>query len=148
MYVNSVLGECGIKGTHSAGAQSFLKFGNEVTKENTQAGDIVVLKRFKDGKVVPGGGHVGFVVGRHYDEKTHQYMVTVLGGNQGNSVSVQDYPEKNVLGYRRLSEDDQKKLNDSLLCYKEQYADDKKLQQNVQIVSAGKPSATKNQRVL
>lgn len=42
-----------------------------------------------------GGGHVGFVVGR---DKAGNLMV--LGGNQGNRVSVAAFPVSRVIGYR------------------------------------------------
>lgn len=42
-----------------------------------------------------GGGHVGFVVGQDYDGR-----LLVLGGNQGNRVSVAPFTRDRVLAYR------------------------------------------------
>lgn len=52
------------------------------------AGCVVVFQR-------PGGGHVGFVVGR---DKAGNLMV--LGGNQGNAVNVRAFSVGRVVGYR------------------------------------------------
>ena len=45
-----------------------------------------------------GGGHVGFVVG-----KTKSGMLKVLGGNQSNAVTIQDFDPKRVTAYRWVS---------------------------------------------
>ena len=45
-----------------------------------------------------GGGHVGFVVG-----KTKTGLLKVLGGNQGNAVTIQDFDPKRVTAYRWIS---------------------------------------------
>ena len=45
-----------------------------------------------------GGGHVGFVVG-----KTKTGMLKVLGGNQSNAVTIQDFDPKRVTSYRWVS---------------------------------------------
>ena len=45
-----------------------------------------------------GGGHVGFVVG-----KTKTGMLKVLGGNQSNAVTIQDFDPKRVTAYRWVS---------------------------------------------
>ena len=45
-----------------------------------------------------GGGHVGFVVG-----KTKSGMLKVLGGNQSNAVTIQDFDPKRVTSYRWVS---------------------------------------------
>ena len=45
-----------------------------------------------------GGGHVGFVVG-----KTKKGMLKVLGGNQSNVVTIQDFAPKRVTSYRWVS---------------------------------------------
>ena len=45
-----------------------------------------------------GGGHVGFVVG-----KTKKGMLKVLGGNQSNAVTIQDFDPKRVTSYRWVS---------------------------------------------
>lgn len=45
-----------------------------------------------------GGGHVGLVVG-----KTKAGMLKVLGGNQSNAVTIQDFDPKRVTAYRWVS---------------------------------------------
>lgn len=45
-----------------------------------------------------GGGHVGFVVG-----KTKSGLIKVLGGNQSNAVTIQDFDPKRVTSYRWVS---------------------------------------------
>lgn len=45
-----------------------------------------------------GGGHVGFVVG-----KTKTGMLKVLGGNQSNAVTIQDFDPKRATSYRWVS---------------------------------------------
>jgi len=52
-------------------------------------GAVVVFER-------EGGGHVGLLVG--YDDKRNALLV--LGGNQGNCVSVRPFSTDRVLGYR------------------------------------------------
>lgn len=50
-------------------------------------GCVVVFER-------KGGGHVGFVVGR-----TSNNLLMVLGGNQGNRVSIAPFESSRVIGY-------------------------------------------------
>lgn len=45
-----------------------------------------------------GGGHVGLVVG-----KTKNGLLKVLGGNQSNAVTIQDFDPKRVTAYRWVS---------------------------------------------
>jgi len=91
-FANSVLGAAGIKGTGSAMAQSFLKFGTAVNTPTK--GDIVVFERGAKGS---GLGHVGFVVGVNKNG-----TLQVLGGNQSNKTSVETFKTSRVLGYRRI----------------------------------------------
>ena len=90
-FVNGALGATGVEGTGKLNARSFMEWGKETTSP-TQ-GDIAVFTRGN-----PNGwqGHVGFYVGPS-DKKGY---VRVLGGNQGNKVSIRDYPESELLGYR------------------------------------------------
>lgn len=67
-------------------ARAWLNWGVPLVKP--AVGCVVVLER-------GGGGHVGFVVGT--DE---QYRLMVLGGNQGNAVSIAPFDRVRVLGYR------------------------------------------------
>jgi uncharacterized protein (TIGR02594 family) len=88
-FVNGVLGAKGMTGTGKLNARSFLDWGQPV--RTPTKGDIVVLER--NGSSWQ--GHVGFLVSEDKD------TVTLLGGNQGNKVSVKTYPKDRVLGYRR-----------------------------------------------
>jgi uncharacterized protein (TIGR02594 family) len=90
-YVGSVLNASGMKGTGSLMAKSYLKYGNPTN--NPTQGDIVVLNRGSD----PRYGHVGFVESIDYNKG----VVNVLGGNQGNSVSIKSFPLGQVAGFRQ-----------------------------------------------
>ncbi|MCW4115677.1 TIGR02594 family protein [Aurantimonas sp. MSK8Z-1] len=90
-FVNSTLQQAGMKGTGSNLARSFLNYGSPVTQP--RPGDIAVFSRGD-----PNGpqGHVGFVQGVNPNG-----TISLLAGNQGNAVSVQNYDTKRLLGYRR-----------------------------------------------
>lgn len=84
-FVSWCLEQSGIKSTRSARAKSYIDFGKKLDKPTL--GCIAVFTR-------TGGGHVAFFVS---ESATH---VRVLGGNQGNKVSIADYSKENLLGYR------------------------------------------------
>jgi uncharacterized protein (TIGR02594 family) len=67
-------------------ARDWLNWGTKL--EFPTIGCVVVFSRDK-------GGHVGFVVGRSIDGH-----LMVLGGNQGNRVSIAPIDNSRVLGYR------------------------------------------------
>lgn len=73
-------------------ARSWLRVGTEVKQlEEANVGfDIVILRRGE-------GGHVGFFEG------VSQGTVTLLGGNQNDSVSVAAFDKARVIGVRRLA---------------------------------------------
>jgi len=83
-------------------ARSWLGVGHRIPLENARVGcDVVVLSR-GDGtqpgpEVMDAPGHVGFYAG--HDE----IHIQVLGGNQGNTVSVRSYRRDRLLGIRRLT---------------------------------------------
>lgn len=87
-FVNWCLQQAGIAGTNSAAARSFLNWGREI--KTPVEGCIVVLKRGNSSWQ----GHVGFYVGEIGDR------VNLLGGNQGNKVSIKGYKKEDILGYR------------------------------------------------
>jgi len=90
-FVNAVLKEAGGgNGTGKLNARSFLNFGKETN--SPKIGDIVVLER---GGKNSWQGHVGFFQG--YDKNGN---IKVLGGNQGNKVSIASYPKEKLLGFR------------------------------------------------
>ena len=97
-YVNATLAQAGIAGTGSNLARSFLNWGDAVSVP--QKGDLVVLSRGD-----PNGpqGHVGFFDGFNEDGS-----VRILGGNQGDAVSIASYSADRVLGYRRAGKSDVK----------------------------------------
>ncbi len=86
-FVSGVLEKSGIKSTRADSARSYLNWGSKLGAPIY--GCIVIFER---GAL---SGHVGFVVGR--DAKDN---LMVLGGNQGDMVSIRAFDEKRVLGYR------------------------------------------------
>lgn len=93
-FVGSVLGQAGYQGTGSLAARSYLEWGEEVAEADVIQGDVVILWR---GSPSSWQGHVGFV------HEVQADTVLILGGNQGNQVSIQAYPKSKVLGYRRAA---------------------------------------------
>lgn len=71
-------------------ARAWLDWGRAI--DHPEVGCIVVFER-------TGGGHVGFIVGR---DARGRFMV--LGGNQGNSVSIAPFDFTRALGFRWPSE--------------------------------------------
>ena len=93
-FVNWVVAAAGVKlpsiapkGTRSAMARSWLKWGTEI--KTPIPGAIVIFRRGK-----PPQGHVAFVV-----EKQGSRLL-VVGGNQSDAVTQATYPLEDVLGYR------------------------------------------------
>jgi uncharacterized protein (TIGR02594 family) len=76
--------------THKATARSWLSWGE--SQIFPAPGDICVLWRSSP---TSWKGHVGFYVGGN------RRIVVLLAGNQGNKVSVREFPRSRVLGYRR-----------------------------------------------
>lgn len=85
-FVNWCLKQAGEATTNSLMARSFVNYGNKIKPTK---GAILVFRRGK----AP-SGHVGFYVG---ETKTH---FRVLGGNQGDSVSIKPYPKDELLAVR------------------------------------------------
>lgn len=83
-------------------ARSWLAIGTPVPIEDALVGnDVVILKR-GEGKqpgpdVLNAPGHVAFFAGREPG------TVLLLGGNQGDKVSLARFPAADVLGVRRLA---------------------------------------------
>lgn len=86
-FVNFCIEQSGFAGTDSAMARSWLKWGRSTDKPLT--GCIAVFKRGE-----PPSGHVAFFVADYGNN------ISVLGGNQGDKVSIAQYPASNLLGYR------------------------------------------------
>lgn len=90
-FVGGVLAEVGIHPPAQPGAaRSYLSL--PVSLDKPAYGCIVVFWR---GKRAGWSGHVGFVVG---EDKRGNLMV--LGGNQGDMVSIKPFDKGRVLGYR------------------------------------------------
>ena len=90
-FVNATLQQSGQKGTNKLNARSYMDWGQAV--DAPERGDIAVFSRGD-----PNGweGHVGFFDGYNEDG-----TIRVLGGNQGNAVSIQSYSPDRLLGFRR-----------------------------------------------
>lgn len=73
---------------HKATARSWLLWG--VPLQKPAYGCVVVIKRGNN----PAQGHVGFLVGIDAEH------VHILGGNQGDKVSIAPFKREDVLGYR------------------------------------------------
>lgn len=78
--------EVGIRSPRSDGAKSWLTWGAPL--QSPVLGCVVVLQR-------PGGYHVGIAVGRDRDGR-----LLLLGGNQGDAVSIAAFDRARVVGYR------------------------------------------------
>lgn len=92
-FVGAVLGQAGLAGTNRLNARSYENWGVEVSLAEAQIGDVVVFwRKNPDGAY----GHVGFYAGRAPDGD-----ILVLGGNQGNAVSIAPYPQSRLLSVRR-----------------------------------------------
>lgn len=87
-FVGAMLKRAGYDGTGSLMARSYLSWGRAL--DEPMAGAIAVMKRGAN----PAHGHVAFVVG------TTDRLVFLLGGNQGDAVSVAAFEASRILGYR------------------------------------------------
>lgn len=89
-FPNAINFLLGLPRSHSLAARSWLKVGTAVTIEEARAGfDIVVLER-------GAGGHVGYYAGHSHS------AVMILGGNQGDAVSIAAFDRARILGIRRV----------------------------------------------
>lgn len=88
-FMNWVFAKAGIVGTGSLAARSWLKWGKPLSKP--KPGAVVVFWR---GNPRGWQGHVGLYLGEYAG------YISVLGGNQGDSVKISKYPRSNLLGYR------------------------------------------------
>lgn len=93
-FVNAKLAELGLPGTNSLAARSFEDYGVEVPLSEVLPGDIVVFWRKSPDS---GFGHVGFVA------SIENGKIHVLGGNQGNRVSVEEYGFDRFICFRRAT---------------------------------------------
>jgi uncharacterized protein (TIGR02594 family) len=95
-FVNGIAWQHRLPRSKSAAARSWLGVGFPVA--TPMIGDIVVLKRGADPQpgpeVLQAPGHVGIYAGQKQ----------LLGGNQGDGVSIMPFDDRKVLGYRRITE--------------------------------------------
>lgn len=93
-WVNAIAWQLRLPRSKSAAARSWLTVGEAVDGLDVASigYDVVVLKRGTN----PTQGHVGFFAGVEGDR------VAVLGGNQGNAVTVATFAAGDILGIRRL----------------------------------------------
>ncbi len=91
-YVNSIYASTGYEYSGNISARSWLNVGQEI--KQPRVGDIVVFWRESKNSWK---GHVGIFVSFSPDGRS----INVLGGNQGNKVSIAPYPVSQLLGYRR-----------------------------------------------
>ena len=91
-FVGAMLERVGLPSTRALNARSYLKWGKPVKLSQAHLGDLVVFSRGD-----PNGwqGHVAFYVSQNTT------TITVLGGNQGDKVSVSKYAKSRLLGVRR-----------------------------------------------
>ena len=91
MFANWVAKECGYRASNKLNARSWLIVGEEVV--TPVMGDVAVLWRDNPQSWQ---GHIGFFI------REDGHSIYLLGGNQGDSVSIMAFDRTRVLGYRRL----------------------------------------------
>jgi len=87
-FANWVVKQCGVEGTNSAAARSWMKWGREL--KQPVKGCIVVFSR-------TGGGHVSF-----FDSQDKDFIYC-LGGNQSDGVNISAYRKDRLLGFRGVA---------------------------------------------
>ena len=89
-FVNYCVRKAGLRGTDDKRALSWHEqgFGQDVT-EHPKEDDIVVFRRRSP---TESGGHVGFFTSQQGDK------IQILGGNQGNAISIAPFPRDGTLG--------------------------------------------------
>jgi uncharacterized protein (TIGR02594 family) len=85
-FVNWCVTQAGYIGTNSAAAKSWLGWGKKL--EEPVKGCICVLSRI-------GGNHVGL-----FHDKDDAGFIYILGGNQGDRVSISRFPISRLIEYR------------------------------------------------
>lgn len=92
-FVNAIAWVLNLPRSKSAAARSWLNVGQVIRlSEATPGADVVILRRGAN----PAQGHVGFYAA-HDSQHVH-----LLGGNQGNTISIAAFPISDVVGVRRL----------------------------------------------
>ena len=116
-FANDICKRLRLPRSKSLRARSWLNVGRPIPLEQAKVGfDMVILKRGGGDQpgpdVIDAPGHVGFYAGHESPSAMGAVMsaggtpadgkVHVLGGNQGNAVSVASFPVSRILGIRRL----------------------------------------------
>jgi uncharacterized protein (TIGR02594 family) len=122
VFVNWVLRKAGFTQTKSALARSFDRYG-EATM-SPEPGDIVVFWRVSPSS---GKGHVGIFLGESSDNK-----IFVLGGNQGNSVSIRKYSRSNIVSFRKVGTQESIEIPEAPIKFGEKGEEVEKLQRVLQ----------------
>lgn len=99
-FINGMAWELRLPRSKSAAARSWLTVGVPVTLANAQVGDVVIFNRkgSPDPTVIQSPGHVGLYAGLGDTPD----RILILGGNQGNNVSITSFPVATILGIRQL----------------------------------------------
>lgn len=104
-FVNYITWLLRLPRSKSLSARSWLSVGQPINLDQAELGDIVIIKRGEGvqpgPEVLQAPGHVGFFAGRPGNEPGK--AIYILGGNQGDSVSVAPFDAERLLGIRRLS---------------------------------------------
>ncbi len=95
-FVNWCCKKAGASMSNKPNARSWINTGRGT--KNPKPGDVVVFWREN---IDSWKGHVGFFLGYNPDAS----RVFCLGGNQSDSVSVQSYDSRKVLGFRRVKDE-------------------------------------------
>jgi uncharacterized protein (TIGR02594 family) len=100
-FVNYIAHLLRLPRSKNLAARSWLQVGTPVQLIGAEVGfDVVILKRGGGNQpgpeVIAAPGHVGFFAGLEADR------VLILGGNQGDAVSVAGFRMDDVLGVRRI----------------------------------------------
>ncbi|MEP3837660.1 MAG: TIGR02594 family protein [Algibacter sp.] len=106
IFINWVAKQAGLDTSKSAAARSWQTVGFET--QDPEPGDIAVFWRDSINSHL---GHVGIYLGFSKDGT----RIYVLGGNQGDAVSISAYPTDRVLSFRRLTNTGSAKLPPSPL---------------------------------
>ena len=102
-FIHEISRLLNLEQTHSLRARSWLRVGQHVPLKRARPGfDLVVLMRGGGSQpgpdVIDAPGHVGFFV----DQTPDGTGLKILGGNQGDQVSIATFPASRLLDIRRL----------------------------------------------
>jgi len=121
-FVHYILTELGADTITSDGgydaqrARKYVNYGSPVENfKDAKEGDIVIWDwprnelgevDYVNGKQDGVGDHVSFYAGTRITDQDNPNMISVVGGNQGNKVTLMTRPKKYVLGIRKITKND------------------------------------------